>query len=304
MSRILVANESKLHRVMVMTILNEVGHVTTEAVDGPSTLMQTTTLYPDLVILDWLMPGIDGIEICKRLKHDRLTRHIPILMFTFSNSPTERAQVLDIGADGYLPKPFHKEELRAIVDAALRNQHQYDPLTHLPAAPLIRNHIETRLRNGDTMAVCLLDIDHFKSYNDCYGHAAGDKVIKQLSYIIHASTNGSRDAAFIGHLGGDDFIIVCSPQNIKTVCSAIQQTFSQATSSFYNSTDRKRGYVEVTDRRGNLHRRPLMSLSITVTGNEKRTLHDYAQVHDILSELRVYARRQGGNRYVVDRRSG
>ncbi len=303
MERILIADESRLHRAVVTTILREAGHSTLEAKDGPSALAQTSKLDPDLLILDWLMPGMNGLEVCERLKHNRMTRHIPILLFTLSNSPGEKAQALETGADGYLTKPFHKQELRAIVDATLRRRHQYDPLTHLPASLLIRNHIERLLDDGAQLAVGLLDIDHFKAYNDSYGRAAGDKVIKQLSHIIHASTNGSGDTAFIGHLGGDDFIIACDPQKAEKICKSIQRAFRQTVPTFYTSADHQRGYVEVADRKGDKHRYSSMTLSVAITGNHRRKLHDYAQVSDILRELSAFIKRQGGGRCIIDRRT-
>jgi len=303
MERILIADESRLHRAMVSTILREAGHSTLEAKDGPSALVQTSNLDPDLLILDWLMPGMSGIEVCERLKHNRMTRHIPILLFTLSNSPGEKAQALDVGADGYLTKPFYRQELRAIVDATLRRRHQFEPLTHLPARPLIRNQIEHLLDDGEQFAVGLLDIDHFKAYNDSYGREAGDKVIKQVSTIIHTSTNGSGETAFIGHLGGDDFIIVCDHQHIEKICDSIQQSFRQTVSTFYTSVDYQRGYVEVADRRGDQHRYPSMTLSIAITSNHHRKLYDYAQISDILRELSTFIKRQGGGRCVIDRRT-
>jgi len=303
MERILIADESRLHRALVTTILREAGHSTLEVKDGPSALVQTSNLDPDLLILDWLMPGMSGIEVCERLKHNRMTRHIPILLFTLSDSPGEKAQALDVGADGYLTKPFHKQELRAVVEATLRHRHQYDPLTHLPARPLIRNQIERLLSNGEQFAVGLLDIDHFKAYNDSYGREAGDKVIKQFSHMIHTATNGSGETAYIGHLGGDDFIMVCDHQKAEKICKSIQESFAQAVPTFYTSSDHQRGYVEIADRRGDQHRYPSMTLSVAITGNQRRKLYDYAQISDILRELSTFIKRQGGGRCIIDRRT-
>ncbi len=302
MLRIMIADESRLHRAIVAAALQESGYEIIEAADGPSALSQVATSYPDMIIVDRLIPGLDGLELCRLLRHDRFTRHIPVLLLTRSDSPSEKARALDIGADSTLPKPFHQQELRAVVDATLRWRHQHDPLTHLPASPLVRNHIEQRLQGADDFAVGLVDVDHFKSYNDYYGHPAGNTVITRLAHIIHSSANGVQERTFVGHLGGDDFIIVCSPQEVEGICSSIHKTFTQECPAFYKPEDRERGYVGTVDRRGDVHRWPLMTLSIAVT-TTARPLTDYAQIGDILRELSAFVKSDGGDQYFIDRRT-
>jgi len=303
MPRILIVDESRLHRAIVVAALRESGYEMLEAADGPGALEKAGAHCPDLVLLDQLTPVIDGFEVCRRLKSDRFLRHIPVLMLTRSDSPLEKAKALNIGADGSIPKPFHREELRAIIEATLRWRYQYDLLTHLPASPLIREHIELRLRKGDEIAICLVDIDRFKAYNDYYGYECGDNVIKQLAHIIHMSANGSGERAFIGHLGGDDFVVVCGAPEVEEICDAIRRTFTQESPSFYTEEDLQRGYIGTLDRQGNVRRWPLMTLSIAATTNTKRPLEDYAQVGDILQELRDYLKGRGGNDFFIDRRT-
>ena len=303
MPRILVVEESRLQRAVITATLRESGHEVLEAADGYSALDQASIHDPDLVLLDSSVPGLDGFEVCRRLKRDRFLRHISILMLTRSDSPLEKAQALDIGADGSIPKPFHQEELRAAVEATLRRRYQHDLLTHLPAHPLIRDHIELRLQKGDEIAICLVDIDRFKAYNDYYGHEAGDNVIKRLAQIIHVSANGTAERAFIGHLGGDDFVVVCPVTEVTEICDAIHRTFAQEMASFYSPEDLERGYIGTLDRQGNVHRWPLMTLSIVVTTNAHRPLKGFAQVGDILYEMRTYLKRRGGNDFFIDRRT-
>ncbi len=303
MTKILVVDDSRLHRVMAAAVLREGGYETAEAEDGLEALAKIASENPDLIVLDRVMPRMDGTEVCRRLKDDAFTQHIPVLMLTSLDTTSDKVEGLKLGADAYLTKPFHPEELLATVEALLRRGGQFQPLTGLPAAPLIRKHIERRIAEKEKMAVCYLDIDHFKPYNDHYGVAKGDEVILFLAQIIRQAIEEQGGEFFVGHIGGDDFIAVTAPQEVDALCRSVIERFDAGIADYYSAEDRERGCIEAGDRQGVMRHWPLMTLSAAVATNERREFLSYAQVGEILAAMKAYAKSQPGSTYVKDRRA-
>ncbi len=303
MAKILVVDDNRLHRVMAAAVLREGGYETAEAEDGLEALAKIASENPDLIVLDRVMPRMDGTEVCQRLKDDAFTQHIPVLMLTSLDATSDKVEGLKRGADGYLTKPFHPEELLATVEALLRRGGQFQPLTGLPAAPLIRKHIERRIAEKGRMAVCYLDLDHFKPYNDHYGVAKGDEVILFLAQVIREATEEQGGEFFVGHIGGDDFIVVTAPQEVDALCRSVIGRFDAGIADYYSAEDRERGYIEAKDRQGVMRRWPIMTLSAAAATNERREFLSYVQVGEILADLKAYAKSQPGSTYVRDRRA-
>ena len=303
MTKILVVDDSRLHRAMIAAVLKEEGYGTVEAEDGFDALAKVALENPDLIVLDWVMPSMDGVEVCRRLKADAFTQHIPILMLTILDSRFDKVEGLKVGADAYQPKPFHPEELLATVEALLRRGGQYHPLTGLPAAPLIQKHIEKHIMEEEKVAICCLDIDYFKPYNDHYGIVRGDEVIIFLAQVIRQAAEEQTDEFFVGHIGGDDFIVITTPQSMDAFCRGVLERFDAGIAEYYSAEDRERGYIEAKDRQGVTQRWPLTTLSAAVATNERREFLSYAQVGQILAEMKAYAKSQPGSTYVQDQRT-
>jgi len=304
MTKILVVDDSRLHRTVAAAVLREGGYETAEAEDGLEALAKITPENPDLIVLDRVMPKIDGTEVCRRLRADPFTQHIPVLMLTTLDTTSDKVEGLKLGADGYLTKPFVPEELLATVEALLRRGAQYQPLTGLPGAPLIQKRIDARIPEKGNMAVCYLDIDHFKPYNDKYGVAKGDEVILFLAQVIREAIEGQAAEFFVGHIGGDDFIAVTAPQEVDALCRSVIERFDAGIADHYSAEDRERSYIEAKDRQGVMRRWPIMTLSVAVVTNERREFLNYAQVGEVLAELKAYAKSQPGSTCVKDRRAG
>ena len=303
MTKILVVDDSRLHRVMTAAILKEEGYETVEARDGLDALAKIASENPDLIVLDRVMPRMDGTEVCRRLKDDAFTQHIPVLMLTTLSTTSDKVEGLKLGADSYLTKPFHPEELLATVEALLRRGGQFQPLTGLPAAPLIQKHVEKRIAEKGGMAVCYLDIDHFKPYNDHYGMARGDEVILFLAQVVRQAAREQTGEFFVGHIGGDDFIVITTPQKMDVFCRGAIKRFDAGIAEYYSADDRERGYIEAEDRQGIMRRWPRMTLSAAVATNERREFLNYAQVGEVLAAMKAYAKSQPGSTYVRDRRA-
>lgn len=264
---------------------------------------------PDLILLDLMMPEMDGIEVCENLRASRLTYLIPIIMLTASASSIHRLDALRTGVDEYLSKPFDPEELEARIVGLIRRfrlTRSSNPLTGLPGNLAIEQEILRRLGRDERFACCYFDLDNFKAYNDYYGFEKGDECLRWVAQLmIEVSEGLGRDDDFVGHIGGDDFIYIASPDHFEIFCQRMCELFDEKVGWLYNDVDRQQGYIEVLNRREELQRFPLMAMSIGVATNERRKFSNPLQVAEIASELKraAKARETAGSRYIVDRRS-
>lgn len=252
------------------------------------------------------MGGMNGYEVCSRLKEGVFTRFIPIIMLTARGRTEDRITGIKVGTDDYLVKPFDLQELKVRVEGALRRtraQIGANPLTGLPGNPSIEEEIKKRIEGGERFAVLYLDNDNFKSYNDKYGYAKGDKVIQLVAKILRETIEryGGEDD-FIGHIGGDDFIIITSIQMADRVAMEILSRFDHLIPLEYEEEDRKLGYIKTKDRMGREIKYPLMTISIACVTNANRKITHYAQVSELGAELKKYAKSKPISIYVKDRR--
>jgi diguanylate cyclase (GGDEF)-like protein len=178
------------------------------------------------------------------------------------------------------------------------------PLTGLPGNVKIEEEIERRVGEGQDFAILYVDIDHFKSYNDHYGFMRGDQVIQFAAHLLQdVAVQGAGMDAFVGHVGGDDFVVVCGRGHATSVAERIAQRFDSEVPVLYDDVDRECGYIEIENRRGELQRFPLLSVSIGVATTEKRQFHHYAEAVAIATEMKTFTKSQEGSSWAVDRRT-
>ncbi len=177
-----------------------------------------------------------------------------------------------------------------------------NPLTHLPGSAAIEKLLQKELNEKRPLAFCLIDLSHFKSFNDRYGYARGNEVIQATAEIIKVAVKDYGRGDFIGHIGGDDFAIITEPERYGFICRAIIESFDRKIGDFYDAEDRKRGYILGTTRQGENISMPIMTVAIAVVSNESRTLENYIQVGEIAAELKNYAKSFSQSIYVVDKR--
>lgn len=304
--RILIVDDDPDVLDVLQLTLPEEEYEVAEAHDGQEALEKVYERPPDLIILDYIMPKMNGREVCQKLKKDVLLRHMPIIMLTGKGDVKDKVEGLDAGADDYIVKPFEPEELLARIRMTLRrSQMDLDaaPLTRLPGNVSIFNEIEQRIKSGKKFAVGYVDLDKFKLFNDKYGFTWGDRTIQQTArVVIKAVEEKGAPEDFVGHIGGDDLVIVTEPTAIDAVCKQIIKEFDKAAPKLYPPEDLKRGYIVGKDRQGKTVKAELISISIGVVTNEHRNLTHVAEVAEIGAELKEYAKKQKGSNYVKDKR--
>ena len=177
------------------------------------------------------------------------------------------------------------------------------PLTHLPGGIAIENVLNKRINSGKLFAFCLVDLDNFKAYNDHYGYARGNQVIKKTAQIIEdAVKKHGKNDTFYGHIGGDDFVVISSVDRFAKICGFIIDRFDKTVNELYDPKDAKKGFITRKTRKGKMEKFPLMTVSIGVVTNEKRRLKHVVQVGEIAAEVKNYAKSKPGSLYYVDRR--
>jgi len=262
---------------------------------------------PDLLLIDLSMPGMDGIELTRQLRADPMTTALPIIMLTARASVADKVLGLTAGADDYLVKPFDTLELVARVRSTLRRNREFrevSPLTGLPGNNRILREITDRVNSGVDYAVCYFDIDRFKSVNDKYGFGRGDEFIAALARSLHrAVAEAGLPPAFLGHVGGDDFVLVLHPSQVRPTTTRAVELFERAADELYDPADAARGYLEITDRRSQLVQVNLVTLSIGVALSTSRPLADPREVIAAASEMKTVAKRQPGSYVAVDKRT-
>jgi diguanylate cyclase (GGDEF)-like protein len=305
-SRILVVDDDPDCRAILKTGLEFKQYDVMQASNGVEALALVAAGPPDLIILDVMMPKMDGLEVCRRLRGSFKTNTIPVLMLTARAEVEARVQGLAEGADDYLPKPFDMRELLARVEMLLRRtRHSLaaSPLTGLPGNLSLQQKVQTAIDSGDTFAACYIDLDNFKAYNDRYGHFAGDAVIKATADLLTDTIKefGNEDD-FVAHIGGDDYMIVTTPANADVIGSTMVERFDRMIRDFYDPEDREQGFIDSFDRRGNRQRFPIMTISMVIVTNEKRQIEHHGQLSQIAAELKKFAKNMEGSVCVKDRR--
>jgi GGDEF domain-containing protein len=261
---------------------------------------------PKLVVIDADAPGPAGLALCARLKADSYSAIVPLAAVGARHTTAAVQSWFAAGADEVITPLFEPSEQSSRLNSLLARTERdvaVNPSTRLPGTTEIDREIRRRMDRGERFAVCYADLDHFKEYNDRYSYYDGDRVIHLLSRILHDVVKGMVGAqGFVGHIGGDDFIVIIPLEAISPVCSEILNVFDTLIPYQYNEQDRRAGYYFGKDRRGQLHRVPLMTLSIGIVTNENRRFAHPAQVSELATEMKSYAKTQTGSVFVIDRR--
>jgi GGDEF domain-containing protein len=252
------------------------------------------------------MNATEAESACARIKVDSYSAVVPtVILCAVAEGQMERSFLA--GADEVLTEATPPAEIRSRLSAVLsrsdRDVHVH-PSTRLPGTDIIEVCITRLLAKNEPFAVAYADLDHFKEFNDRYGFHEGDRVIRVLARLLHDVVKGlCGEEGFVGHIGGDDFIFIIPAPAVQSVCAEIVEVFDLLVPFQYSESDRKAGYFFGKDRRGQLHRVSLMTLSIGVVTNERRPFTSATQVSELASEMKAYAKSLTGSVFSVDRRS-
>jgi diguanylate cyclase (GGDEF)-like protein len=261
------------------------------AVRGSDALEKTKQVLPHLIVLDIMLPDIDGYEVCRNLRTSMRTSHIPVIFLTQKDERSDKLQGLELGADDYITKPFDIEELKLRVQGAIRRSEREsltDPRSGLPAGRLIEEQLRRIIREKGW---ALLDarVNNFDSFKDVYGFVAGDDVLRFTAMLIGEVVDElGTTSDFIGHAGGDNFIIITNESKADSIKTRLKERFDQEVQTHYNFMDRQQGFVNAPTADGTTVKVPFMTMSVGVVSP---SAHSFADIREI-TELAAEARRQ------------
>lgn len=306
--RVMVVDDDRNLRKIITTNLELAGFTVATAADGREALEKVEAFLPDVILLDLMMPHMDGYEVARALRghHNPNVSNVPIIMLTAKSETEDKVRGFEAGADDYITKPFGPQELLARVRAKIRRveaDSSLSPLTRLPGNLAIEAELRHRLDAQEPFSVLYLDLDNFKAFNDVYGFTHGDEAIQMLARItVEVVRRRGSTTDFVGHIGGDDFIVVAACDRAEEIAQEIISEFDTDIRGLYSAKDLRAGYIETRDRRGALNRFPIMTLSIAIVENDRSQLTNYAQVGETAAELKRYAKSVSGSNYVKDKR--
>lgn len=290
-ARLLVTEDDVDISNMLKIYFTSLGYIVDTALRGSEALEKTRHALPNLIILDIMLPDIDGYEVCRRLRVNTRTSHIPVIFLTQKDERSDRLQGLELGADDYITKPFDIEELKLRVQGAIRRAEREsltDPRSGLPAGRLIEEQLRRIIRE-QKWAFIDVRINDFEPFNDLYGFVTGDDVLRFSGMLISEvldEIGTSND--FVGHAGGDNFVIMTNEESAPAIRQALKARFSEEVLSQYNFMDRQQGYILAPAKDGSSHQYPFMTLAVGVV---TQTQHEFADIREI-TELAAEARRQ------------
>lgn len=258
---------------------------------GRDALEKTKQVLPHLIVLDIMLPDIDGYEVCRNLRTSTRTSHIPVIFLTQKDERSDKLQGLELGADDYITKPFDIEELKLRVQGAIRRAEREsltDPRSGLPAGRLIEEQLRKIIREKD-WALLDVRVNNFEPFKDVYGFVAGDDVLRFAAMLIGEVVDElGTSSDFIGHAGGDNFIIITTKEAAPLIRNKVKQRFADEVQSHYNFIDRQQGFIQAPKAEGGVEKAGFMTFSAGLVSPES---HGFADIREI-TELAAEARRQ------------
>jgi len=304
--RILVVDdEPHIVQILKFTLERE-GYQVFTAENGQRAIERAREAQPHLVLLDVMMPVMDGYEVCRKMREDFKMNQIPIIMLSAKGDSQARVEGLEGGANDYLVKPYSNDELLLRVKNVLEwniKQKEANPLTGLPGNTAIERELKMRINKKEAYAFLYIDIDNFKAFNDYFGYQKGDEIITYLANILTKAVEklGVKED-FVGHIGGDDFVLITAPSRGQFMAKYIIDEFDKGALFLLNEDDVKRGYFEVRNRQGELARISLMSITIALVLSTDNNIEHFAEINDIASELKSYGKKIKGSVVIKERR--
>jgi len=316
-ARILVVNPSKQERQVHASTLGAQGYDMVTAVSGEEALFLLEAGFPDLFLIAADTPGLDGYALCEQIKTDPRLVNVPVIFTTHKRENDAIARSYAVGAVDYLVVPCNLSEILARVRTHIHLHNllleverlrevaiDSNPLTHLPGNNTIMEVIQDSLDCGLDMGLIYTDLDNFKSYNDAYGFSAGDDVLMFTAEVLQETLQEVCGGdGFLGHIGGDDFVMMVALEDMEKVGATVVQKFDGGVPRFYTKEDRAKGGIEAQDRNGHIQNFPLVAISMGGLAIKRRKFTRYVEVATACAEVKHAAKEIRGSNLYVDKRS-
>jgi diguanylate cyclase (GGDEF)-like protein len=307
MFKVLIVDDDPGVRSVCKEVLVKQGYATFEAESGRQALDILAKNKVDLILLDVMLPDFDGFQITEKVREDRVMADIPIIFVSARGQTTDKVRALKLGADDYVVKPFDALELGARVESVIkRKEREMDssPTTKLPGSVAIEKELNRRLASKEYFALCYLDLDNLKAFNDYYGYAKANGVIHQTGDLISKAVEKyGAPSDFVGHIAGDDFVLICESHNAEKIAQEIISTFDRIIPLYYHPDDQARGYIEAEDRFGKVRRFKIMSISIAMVSVEEDKFRSHSEISEKAAELKKKAKSIEGSVLIKDTES-
>ncbi len=288
-ARLLVVEDDTDISNMLRIYFSGLGYDVDVAPRGREALDKTRQVLPHLIVLDIMLPDIDGYEVCRNLRTSTRTSHIPVIFLTQKDERSDRLQGLELGADDYITKPFDIEELKLRVQGAIRRSEREaltDPRSGLPAGRLIEEQLRITIRQSG-WAYMDIRINYFDQFRDVYGFVAGDDLLRFAAMLMSEVVDSvGTTADFIGHAGGDNFVIITNETAAQNIRQRLKARFGEEVLSHYNFMDRQQGFISVTGKDGQVEKVPLMNLSIGIVTPTQQSFADIREITELAAEVR------------------
>jgi diguanylate cyclase (GGDEF)-like protein len=298
-ARVLVLDDDPAIRAICAEVLRSQGYDVLEAGTCADARRLVVERHPQILLVDVQLPDGDGFSLLESLADQRAREPFGVVFLSARGETADKVRGLRLGADDYLTKPFDAQELVARLDGVLRRRDAAltaSPMTSLPGGRVIDREVERRLDAKVTFALSYVDLDNLKAYNDTYGYAKADGVVLQTAGILRdAVARHGGEGAFLGHVGGDDFVILTAPERAGRVCAEVVAAFDRVIPLYYDTADRERGSIEALDRFGTRRSFPLLSISIATVNAPPGRFARHADLARTAAELKDRAKRVKGS---------
>ena len=291
-SRMLIVEDDFDISNMLRIYFQSHGYDVAVAQRGEDALEMCRKQLPHIIVLDIMLPDMDGYDVCRNLRSNLRTSHVPIIFLTQKDERSDKIHGLELGADDYITKPFDLEELKLRVKSAISRatmQSLTNPTTGLPGGRLIEDQLRQLMRRDD-WGIVYVGLQGFSAFGEVYGFVAGEEVLRFVAMILGQAVDeiGTPDD-FIGHIGGDDFILITDKGLVESIVSGVRQRFEDGVGTHYDWQTREQGFLIVRDDAGNETKADLMALSVGVTTADDGPFADIREITEVASS----ARREG-----------
>jgi diguanylate cyclase (GGDEF)-like protein len=306
MRKILVVDDEKNLRDLLTDVLTTANFNVVTAENGKEGMDKLGQEAFDLIIIDCQMPVMNGYEMVTKMRSDPMLVNKPVIMLTVNSSEEDQIKGLNLGVDDYIIKPFKMPVLLARINSLLERSSVSigsNPLTNLCGNEIIKLEFYKRIPSGVPFTLIYSDLSNFKSYNDHYGFSRGDEVIKYTANILVAAVRKfGKKGDFVGHIGGDDFLILTAAQNHEDICEGIIKSFDENIGKYYDPADRGKGYITSINRNQETQKFPIITISMVVVSTKYTKLFHFGQMSKIIAELKHEVKKSDHSTYILERR--